>query len=69
MKKFLYDLIRSNSGVSSKRFLSFWGMLILTAAIIVSFCGVEVNDVIYYVLAGVISAESAMTLKYDKEKL
>ena len=59
---FFKELIRANSGISSKRFISMWGMLILTATVIVSFCGVAVSDTIYYVLSGVILSESALTL-------
>ena len=70
MIKFFVRMITANSGVSSKRFIALYSLLLLTIAISVSFAGINVDESIYYVLAGLIVGQSALTLRYDdKNKL
>ena len=62
MFKYFNKLITANSGTSSKRFISLYALLLLTACIVVSFFGIEVNVNIYCVLSGLILSSSALTL-------
>ena len=66
MNKFFLQLITANSGVSSKRFISLCGTLLLAAIIVLSFCGIQVPDIAYYTISGIILGSSGMTLIGNK---
>jgi hypothetical protein len=66
MNKFFIQLITANSGVSSKRFISLCGTLLLSTIIVLSFCGINVPDIAYYTISGVILGVSGMTLAQTK---
>jgi membrane-bound ClpP family serine protease len=66
MNKFFLQLVTANSGVSSKRFISLVGTLLLIAIIVLSFCGINVPDIAYYTVSGIILGASGMTLLQNK---
>jgi hypothetical protein len=64
---FFIDLVKTNSGTSSKRFISLFSLVLLTITFIADvFLGYEVGDIIYYTLSGLILGTSAMTLTTTK---
>ena len=67
MKEFFIQLITANSGVSSKRFISLFAMVLFTVIVVCSLYGVNVPDLIIYSLAGIILGNGAMSIPYNKK--
>ncbi len=64
---FFEKLLTAGSGLSSKRFLSLYAMLVFTAVVICSLCGINVPDIIIYSLVTIIVGNGAMTY-FEKKK-
>jgi hypothetical protein len=64
---FFERLITAGSGLSSKRFLSLFAMLLYTAVVICSLCQINVPDLIHYSLVTIILGGSAMTFFQNKK--
>ncbi len=64
---FFEKLITAGSGLSSKRFLSLFAMLVFTAVVVCSLCGINVPDIIIYSLVTIILGGGAMTLFQNKK--
>ena len=62
MKKFISGLFSSSDGVSSKRFISLYSLILLTIFIVCDFCGIHTSEYIFWGLIGLITGSSTMTL-------
>lgn len=62
MKQFFIDLLTSNNPLSSKRFIALFALILLTIVLIVNLTGTIVNDVVYYILSGLIVGESTLSV-------
>ena len=62
MKEFLKKLISVNGEVSSKRFISLYSLILLTAIVICNLCGLEIADFIFYGVISLILGTSTLTI-------
>lgn len=63
MRKFLSELFSDSSKVSSKRFISIFGLLLLAGVIVAGLIGITINSEWIWSLISLITGSSAMTLK------
>jgi hypothetical protein len=64
---FFIELFKTNSGVSSKRFISLFSLILFTAIVVADvFFNYEVNDIIYYSIVSLVLGSSVMTLTQNK---
>lgn len=64
---FFVELFKTNSGVSSKRFISLFSLILFTAIVVADvFFNYEVNDIIYYSIVSLVLGSSVMTLTHNK---
>ena len=64
---FFIDLVKTNSGTSSKRFISLFSLVLFTAIVVADvFFGYDVNDIIYYSIVSLVLGSSVMTLTHNR---
>jgi hypothetical protein len=61
MRDFIYKLLESNSGLSSKRFLSLVGLAFLLAFLIVDWCGIGTKEYQFWGIIGIITSMQGIT--------
>lgn len=64
---FFIDLVKTNSGTSSKRFISLFSLVLFTAIVVADvFFNYDVNDIIYYSIVSLVLGSSVLTLTQNR---